>query len=557
MIQKILTVLVSLSLLNNNLAISQKTSHLNKVSTTPSWYSDYDIKYYQIDLSVNDTTTYLKGNVSITCQVSKAMLDTFKFELYTDMTIDSIYLGDKRTTFLRRLDVVNVRLPKPKLKGTTLTAQIFYHGKVNSNGFFAPVSTQRDSYWNTSITWSLSEPLNAKYWLPCKQYLPDKIDSASIALTVPNHCKAGANGLLKAVTQIDNSHTRYLWKTNYPTAYYLFSFSVADYMDYSFYARLNDKDSVLVQNYIYNRPDYLSNNKSLIDKTKDYLAFYSRTFGTYPFYKEKYGHCVAPLGGGMEHQTMTTLSGFDNLLVAHELAHQWFGDWVTCASWQDIWLNEGFASYCEYLVLDNLDSHQSAHDWMTDAHMSAMAYPSGSVFVPLEDSENDNRIFSYGLTYKKGGSLLHMLRYELNNDSLFFNILLTYLQTFKNKTVTVQDFIAVVNQLSGKDFNWFLTQWIYGRGYPKFELTWNQEGTKLIIRSKETTSDTLTSFFKTHFDLKLITDKGDTIVRLNQEQPNETFLLESPGNISKIIFDPREYLLKKATVKQINTFKTN
>jgi Aminopeptidase N len=555
--QKILPLLVSLWLINIIPAISQKSSHSNKIYSIPSWYSDYDITYYQIKLSVNDTTTYLKGNVTITSQVSKATLDTFKFELYANMNIDSIFIGNQKTTFFRWNDLVSAKLPISKSKGNTLSVQIFYQGKVNSNGFFAPVSTQKDGFWNISITWSLSEPLNAKYWLPCKQYLPDKIDSASIAITVPSNCKAGANGVLKAVTSIDNSHTGYLWKTNYPTAYYLLSFSVADYMDYSFYARLNDKDSVLVQNYIYNRPAYLSENKPLIDKTKDYLAFYSKTFGTYPFLKEKYGHCVAPLGGGMEHQTMTTLSGFDNLLVAHELAHQWFGDWVTCASWQDIWLNEGFASYCEYLVLDNLESHQSAQEWLVDAHMSAMAYPSGTVCVPTEDCENDNRIFSYSLTYKKGASLLHMLRYELNNDSLFFKILVTYLHTYKNSAASVHDFIAVVNQLSGKDFNWFLTQWFYGKGYPKFELAWKQEGTKLIIKSNETTSDTLTPFFKTHFDLKLISDKGDTTVRLSQEKHGETFLLKSPGNITKIVFDPKEYLLKKATVKQMNTLKTD
>lgn len=514
----------------------------------PTWYSDYNITFYKIDLAVNDTTTHIAGNVTIVSTVNVARLDTFKFELSAVMKIDSVVIDKKKVVIKRSGDLVSGVLASSKKQGQLMTAVIYYNGEVTSSGFFSPLASQRDNFWKISITWTLSEPLGAKNWFPCKQQLADKADSAWIFITVPKHCKAGSNGLLTRIVPVDNQSVRYEWKTRYPIAYYLLSFAVADYADYSFYARINDNDSIFVQNYIYNRPNYLSSYKSWIDNTKDYLSFYAKTFGAYPFRYEKYGHCVAPIGGGMEHQTMTTLSSFDKSLVSHELAHQWFGDMVTCSSWQDIWVNEGFASYAEYLVIDNLESHESAKNWMISAHQTALQEKSGSVYIPLEDSENDTRIFSYSLTYKKGASIIHSLRYELNNDSLFFNILRQYLRTYKDSVASATDFINVVNKLSGKDFKWFFDQWYYGSGYPVFDISWKQTGNQLTLFSSQKTSDASTPFFRTHFDVKLVYASGDTTITLSQEKPLETFLLNSPKEVVKILFDPEEWLLKVSQI---------
>jgi aminopeptidase N len=514
------------------------------------WYGDYDIKFYKIDIDVNDTTTNIAGKVTIVSEVMANSLDTFKFELYTGLSLDSIRFNNQISIFQRKGDIVKVIVPQKLIKKQSITAEIFYKGTVKGSGFFSPLATQRDNFWKINITWTLSEPLGAKYWFPCKQDLPDKADSAWIFITVPNHCKAGSNGLLTGTTVVGNNKTRYEWKTRYPIAYYLLSFAVADYQDYSFYAKLNEKDSVLVQNYIYNRPNYLVTYQENINKTKDMLRNYSRKFGEYPFQKEKYGHCVAPMGGGMEHQTMTTLSSFDRSLVSHELAHQWFGDLVTCATWQDIWVNEGFASYSEYLDLEVLQSHESAADWIHSAHQSALNEISGTIYVPRKDSANDNRIFSYNLTYKKGASIIHMLRYELNNDSLFFSILKQYLKDFKDSVATGKDFINVVNRLSGSDYNWFLNQWYYGSGYPVFDITWKYQDNMLILISNQASSSAQ-GFFKTHFDVKLTSNQGDTTLRLFQTEPVHTFQIPVNKEISSVIFDPDEWLLKKVTLDKV------
>ena len=142
---------------------------------------------------------------------------------------------------------------------------------------------------------------------------------------------------------------------------------------------------------------------------------FSDLIGLYPFNREKYGHMQANLGGGMEHQTMSTMGGFSQDLTSHELAHQWFGDKVTCATWSDIWLNEGWASYLEYLYRQTI-SQSTADSWMTSTHNSARGAATGSVYVPAGASVS--RIFSSSLTYKKGAAVLHMLRYVMG-DSAF------------------------------------------------------------------------------------------------------------------------------------------
>jgi aminopeptidase N len=371
-----------------------------------------------------------------------------------------------------------------------------------------------------------------------------------VFLTVPRNRKAGSTGTLTKIAAVGDSRVQYQWKTRYPIAFYLISFAVADYQDYSFHVGLNAGDSLLVKNYIYNRPGYLESTKAEIDRTASFLKLYSKLFGPYPFMKEKYGHCVAPIGGGMEHQTMTTLNNFGYTLVSHELAHQWFGDHTTCATWQDIWVNEGFASYAEYLAYENLNSKMEADAWMNNAQSRALREPEGSVFVPSAGATDENRIFSTNLSYKKGAVILHMLRKQINNDTLFFRSLRSYLSKYTYGSASGDDFKQVVEQETGTNLQKFFDQWYYGKGYPVFDISWMTSRDSLFLNVNQTGSSAGTPFFSTPFDVRATGKDLDTTFRLEMTSGSQLFKIKLSKPVSSIEFDPDHWLLK--TVQSIS-----
>ena len=249
---------------------------------------------------------------------------------------------------------------------------------------------------------------------------------------MPSKCKAGSNGVLVEVLDLGNVFKKFSWEHRYPIDYYLISVSVAEYIEYTVYANpIGTTNPIPIQNFIYNNPATLPKFKKDIDETVEFIEYFSDIFGLYPFHQEKYGHCMAPLSGGMEHQTMTTQGFFYNTLTAHELAHQWWGNHVTCKSWSDIWVNEGFASYAEYLMLEELYPGDELVD-MLDRHNTIMSQLGGSIWV--EDSLDGDRIFSSRLTYDKGAAFVHTLRYLINNDELFFTSLKNFQSSFTFST---------------------------------------------------------------------------------------------------------------------------
>jgi aminopeptidase N len=398
--------------------------------------------------------------------------------------------------------------------------------------------------WGNEVTWTLSEPFSAFEWFPCKQSLTDKADSSYTFVTTSSTNMAGSNGVLTAVTDMGGGLERYEWKTRYPIAYYLISIAVAEYVDYTIYANpVGAPDPIMIQNFVYNNPATLPYFQDEIDNTADFIEYFSTLYGLYPFYQEKYGHCMAPLSGGMEHQTMTTQGWFEDGLTVHEMGHQWFGDNVTCASWSDIWLNEGFASYTEHLMWeyfypgDELDDMQSRHD-------NVMEQPGGSVWVL--DSLDANAIFSGRLVYNKGAAIIHTMRFLINDDAAFFDILQTYQQTFADSTARASDLKVIMETISGIDFTNYFNEWYYGQGFPTYSIEWNQVNSAVFIQLNQITSmPGVTPFFTNDLEVALTDVLGNTtIYRLADIDGSSTFhTLFSPGEIINIDIDPNNYII--------------
>ncbi len=524
---------------------------LAKVAVASPAEENYDVKYVKLDVALTNTSTFISGSVISNAVVVASTMPNYVFELASNMTIDSVKINGVARTWTTNGVVRMVALPAAMAQGTAFTVQVWYRGTAN-DGLFSDASPS----WGTDATWSLSQPYNANEWWPCKQSLQDKIDSCDVWVTVANPLKAGANGLLKNISTLTGNRSRYEWKHRYPIDHYLISVATAPYVDYSFYVTFpGSTDSMPVQNYVYgDNAQVLPFWKTRIDSTKGMIQHLSSLFGRYPFWQEKYGHCMAPLGGGMEHQTMTTQGNFGTELTVHELGHQWFGDAVTCATWSDIWLNEGFASYCEYIYRAQFQSALSARNKMQAVHNSVMRagttpLVTGSVYVT--DTANEGRLFSGRLTYDKGSAVIHTMRYVVGNDSVFFPMLRNYQNLYKFKTATTEDFKNTAETFLGYQLDTFFNQWIYGEGYPVFSATWNQLGSDVVINITQTNANTATgatvpAYFATPLDVRLSSAAGDTTVRVYLGSASTRVEFPWSKSMTGLSFDPSNWIMNDA-----------
>jgi aminopeptidase N len=540
-----------------------KNAHLKSNTLSISQITEtekYDVHFYGLDLSMTNVSTNLSGTVRIGAK-SLVNLDTAIFELFPTLVITEIRLNGNSVGYNRLNTAVKVGVNLPANSNFELA--IDYNGNpptaqtnpLGGSGITAGSSPS----WGNKVVWTLSEPFSAMEWFPCKQSLTDKADSSFFSITVPDTLKAGSNGLLVSVDTLGNGFLKFNWEHRHPIDYYLISASVAKYVDYSIFANpVNAPAPILIQNYIYDNPNTLTNFIDEINETASFIELYYDLYGPYPFEDEKYGHCMAPISGGMEHQTMTTQGFFEKKLTSHELGHQWWGDNVTCASWADIWINEGFASYSEYLMLENLyPAEKNQH--MLDVHDNVMTQTGGSVWVL--DSLNENRIFSGRLTYDKGAGTIHSIRYLVNNDSLFFNALRAFQIAYKDQTAKGVDFKDFVSVYTGTNLDAFFEEWYFGEGYPTYSVRWEQVGQDVLLEVSHTTSKpSITPTFTNPIDIKLNRAAApDTIIRFSITSNTELFTISNIGPLSisaTAIVDPNNWIMNKVgTVTQDNSLE--
>lgn len=528
----------------------KKRTTANKATTATPEENYYDVKHVKLDLGLTNTSTAISGDATTTAQVTVTGFNVYAFELNSQITIDSLFFnGAKTTTYSRNGSVVTVNLPAVLPVNSLFSARVYYHGQPTAGtGFFTRGLNTATLTSGTKIMYTLSDMYTAEDWWPSKQSIQDKIDSADIWVTVDNGLKAGSNGLLKNVTDMPGSKKRFEWKTRYPIEYYLISVAVAPYADYSYYMHFTDGsgDSMLVQNYVYDSTSFMTPAcKNALDTTGYIVDYFSRLFGKYPFYKEKYGHCMAePLGGGMEHQTMTTLAFAETVLIAHELGHQWWGNHVTYGTWQDVWLSEGFASYTEQLFLEQFRGIAAMQAHRTNVHNEVVSSGGGTVYV--DDTTKPSRVFSTRLTYRKGAAVAHMLRYMAPHDSLFFKLLRTYQAQYANGLAVTNDMHQLAEQVYGIDLDTFFNQWIYKEGYPTYALKWHQNGSQVYLQINQTVSRPASvPVFAMPVEIKLKSANGDTIVKVYNDMASQNYSLNWDKAITGLEIDPSDHIVNR------------
>ena len=495
-----------------------------------------DIKYYGLELKITSNPNYLYGKTRVTGTFLNPRNSLF-LNLSNNLNVDSVN-GINVTGFSHANNAVNISFTG---NITEFDINIFYRGLPPQTGFGSFVfSTQN----NVPVIWSLSEPYGSSDWFPNKNAPSDKADSSDVRITCAQNLTGVSNGkLISEVINNDNTKT-YHWKSSYPIASYLISIAVTNYSLYKNYYRYSQSDSMDVTHYIY--PTQLNQLKPNLDLTPRMIEIFSDRYSQYPYLAEKYGHAQFNWGGGMEHQTISSMGSFGWGIIAHELAHQWFGDKVTCRDFHHIWLNEGFATFSEAIYTEAKDGKESYKNYIALKMLDAKKAV-GTVYV--SDDNNINEIFNGYRSYSKGAVIVHMLR-GVTGDSVFFRILKNYLNdtALAYGTAVTEDFQRIAESVYGKSLNYFFQEWIYGENYPKYKIEWSYTQNPASgndVRVKITQSQNSNpSFFTMPADIKIKTNLGDTVLTVFNNSQVQEFVFNIIGTPSEITFDPDNKILK-------------
>ena len=497
---------------------------------------DFDLKYYRLDWTVDPAVKYITGVATAYFVPTETDFQALHFDFADAMTVEQVsYHGQPVSANFSSSFVLKVDLPQIIPVGVLDSVTIYYKGTPNSAGFG---SFEIGQHNGTPAMWTLSEPYGSRDWWPCKHDLNDKIDSIDVYVRTPEAYRAASNGVLVG-EWLDGNQKVYHWKHRYPIPAYLVAFAVTNYATYSNFVPHPEGD-IEVLNYVF--PENLTQAQTQTQNIIQIMTFFNEVSGRYPFADEKYGHAQFGWGGGMEHQTMSFMGGFSYGLQAHELAHQWFGDKVTCGSWEDIWLNEGFATYWTALTTEAFGSQQAWKDWKVSRISSITSQPGGSVWV--DDTTSVGRIFDGRLSYTKGGMLLHMLRWKLGDED-FFQACRNYIDDpdLAFGYARTEDLQTHLEAVSGQDLKEFFADWFYGQGYPSYHLLWDYHNGKFFLIANQSTSHTSVDFFEMPLPIRLVGDTQDTLIRVEHTQYGQLFEVPLSWEVKSVHFDPDYWIV--------------
>lgn len=495
-----------------------------------------DITYCRAHWWMRPDTMFIKGAVATYFKSADCKISTIDFDLVEHLQVDSVVSHNRQLSFSRSGDSLTVTLPDVLVQGVTDSVVVYYHGELKSTGL-GSISTNRKEH----TIWTLSAPYGARDWWPCRQNLLDKIDSMDISVTCPKECKVATNGVIVSDVTDGNEHTTH-YSVRHPLNYYTIGVAVGHYQTKEGQSVLATGDTVPLVNYYYWSSNPLNEKNMMYDLGK-MINIFSDYFTPYPFADEKYGQ--AAIGGdiSMEHQTMSFLSEPDNIvLMAHELAHQWFGNHVTCKGWSNIWINEGFATFCELLVLERLMPYVVGN-WR-DFTISNALQAKGTVYVT--DTTSHDTIFDEATTYRRGAMVVVMLRSEIGEPA-FQQGCRMIMERFGNGFATIEDARQCFEQAADTSLADFFNLWIYGGGYPQFTVDFDNSQTGKttidIQQSAVKTKDNDPDFFPMHLTVRLWGKNAKKDVRLHLTSPQQQFVVETDFKVNNVFFDPNKDIL--------------
>ena len=500
----------------------------------------YDVLQYTLALAIDPERETISGMATVKAVATLPNLSRLSLD-YSGPEIRRLTVDAQETVYQRQGIKLYVDLPRLVAEGETFTVVAAYggHPQQVQSEFLDFISL--GMHFVDGMAFVASEPDGARSWFPCNDHPRDKA-VFRFEITVPKGYVVAANGQPRPPIE-GQTTTTFVWEDASPMATYLATVAVGHYQ----VIHQSAPNGIPLRHYV--SSDLLSDARELLTRTGDMIVFLERYFGPYPF--KSYGHVVVPMQGvSLETQTMTLIDagavaqGIERIVI-HELAHQWFGDSVSPASWADIWLNEGFATYASWLwegarspakLADNLDTAE-ARAWEAD---------SGE---PLADPSAGN-LFGFN-SYIKGAWVLHMLRSEMG-DEAFFRTLQTYHERFKYGVATTGDFQAVAEAVSGQDLDQFFNQWVYGQHIPNLTVNWqSRDDGALQVQVCQRQAPPFV------FDLPLAvlgrgTQRASQALKVDEVEEQATLSLGFA--VSEVQIDPAQILLAQVAVSQVEAF---
>ncbi|NNL15660.1 MAG: T9SS type A sorting domain-containing protein [Flavobacteriaceae bacterium] len=508
---------------------------------------NYDIKYHKLDFTINPSVASISGIVTTHFE-AKENMSSITFDLTDNMNVSKVLQNGSPVSYSQNTnDELVINLTTTVNQGETGIVEVTYSGAPQFSGFD---SFEASTHSGDPVLWTLSEPYGAKDWWPCKQDLNDKIDSIDIYITTPRFNSqseeyvAVSNGLEQSISFNGSNKTTH-FKHNFPIPAYLVAIAATNYSVFTQTVPNNGNPFEIV-NYVY--PETLASAQVDTAVTLPIMELFSNLFEEYPYASEKYGHAQFGWGGGMEHTTVSFMGNFSRNLIAHELAHQWFGDKITCGSWKDIWLNEGFATYLSGLVIEDIDGNAAFTSWKQGRINNITSQPGGAVYLSDQDTTNVGRIFSGRLSYNKGSMVLHMLRKKLGETDFYQGI-----QDYLNDPdlafgyAKTEDLKSILENASGEDLTEFFDDWVYNEGYPSYNIEWSQPNPSQVqIQIDQTQSHSSVNFFEAPIKLRLNgVNSEKQYAYLNHTSNGQVFLESVTFEVDNIQFDPESDLISR------------
>jgi aminopeptidase N len=523
---------------------ARSNSRLSHLLSTSSTQRNYDATYYRLDIAIDENTETVGGDVLMVGRSLVDSLSIVEIDLYDNMQVDSVKSSGQVLGFTRSNNVLSATLSATVNIDELFIVRIFYSGTPQSVGW-GSFGFDTHGVNNDPIIWSLSEPDAARTWWPCNDDPSDKADSVDIHLTVSDDLVASSQGTLESEIDNGDGTKTFHWKERYPITTYLVSVAISNYETISDLYVSPSGDSMPVIHYVY--PESYDDALEDFNVTVPMMEAFVEIFGEYPFLQEKYAHSEFPWGGAMEHQTnctygtgLITGNHWYDMFVAHELAHQWWGDMITCETWEDIWLNEGFASYGEALWAEHLGGFDEYRAYMIDLDRY---YTGGNFSGPLYDP---TQLFG-STVYNKGAWALHMLRHVLG-DSTFFQALWDYGHDpdLVFGTATTAELQDVLETSSSVDLDWFFQEWVYGSNRPNYEYWWGSEPSgndhQLTVSLEQV--QTNAPVFRMPVDIQVVTVSGETTFTVVDSLEVQEFVFMLPEEPQDVYIDRYNWILK-------------